>query len=95
MLIDVISVKANDDFSLDLLFDNGEWRRFDMQPLLAVKPWDRIKRPQDFSRARAENGTVVWPGDIDVAPETLYDDSVLLSGSDACPSVTADTGQRP
>lgn len=95
MLIDVISVKANDDFSLDLLFDNGEWRRFDMKPLLPVKPWSRIQLPQDFRRVRVENGTVVWPGDIDVAPETLYDESVALVGAGSTPVSQEDTWQRP
>ncbi len=83
MLIDVVRVQANDDFSLDLLFENGEWRSFDMKPLLAVKPWNRIHLTQDFHRVRAEHGTVVWPGEIDVAPETLYDESVPLARVDA------------
>ncbi len=95
MLIDIVSVKANDDFSLDLLFENGEWRRFDMKPLLAVKPWSRIRLPQDFRRARAEHGTVVWPGEIDVAPETLYDESVPLTGAGASPIARGGAWQTP
>ena len=79
MIPDVIAVKANSDFSLDLKFANGEWRRFDMQPLLALKPWSTIDRQRDFPRVQAQHGTVVWPGDIDVAPETLYLDSRPLA----------------
>lgn len=76
MLLDVVKVNPQSDFSLDLVFENGEQRRFDMKPLLNIKPWNRIAQPDLFMCARAEYGTVVWPGDIDVAPETLYDDSV-------------------
>ncbi len=78
MLLDVVVVKPQPDFKLDLEFANGELRRFDMRPLLAVRPWDRIANVHIFERARVEYGTVVWPGDIDVAPETLYDDSVPI-----------------
>ncbi len=78
MLIDVVAVRTRPEFQLDLEFDNGERRRFDMRPLLAVKPWNRIATPAIFERVRVEYGTVVWPGEIDVAPETLYDDSVPL-----------------
>lgn len=78
MLIDVVSVKPQKDFQLDIEFENGERRRFDMRPLLALKPWNRIAQSQLFERAMVDYGTVVWPGEIDVAPETLYDDSVSL-----------------
>ena len=78
MLVDVIKVSPNTDFQLDLVYANGEQRRFDMKPLLSVKPWDRIADPYIFKLVRADYGTVVWPGEIDIAPETLYDDSVPL-----------------
>ena len=78
MLLDVIAVHPVDGFQLDLEFENGERRRFDMRPLLAMKPWNRIATPALFERAQVNYGTVVWPGEIDIAPETLYGDSVPL-----------------
>ncbi len=80
MLADVVKVFPNSDFQLDLVYANGERRRFDMKPLLTMKPWDRIANPQVFKLVRAEYGTVVWPGEIDIAPETLYEDSVPMQG---------------
>jgi hypothetical protein len=78
MLLDVVSVRPHPDFCLDLEFENGERRRFDMRPLLSMKPWSRIASNAMFERVRVDYGTVVWPGEIDVAPETLYDDSVSI-----------------
>ena len=76
--MDVVSVTVLQDFRLDLRFANGEQRRFDMRSLLTMKPWDRVASPAIFERVRVDYGTVVWPGEIDVAPETLYLDSVAL-----------------
>lgn len=76
MLLDVTAVEARPDFLLDLEFENGERRRFDMSPYLHYPIFRRLENPGFFSLARAEHGTVVWPGDIDIAPETLYELSV-------------------
>ncbi len=81
MLLDAISVTPRADFVLDLEFENGERRRFDMKPLLTMKPWSRVVSPSIFNRVRVDYGTVVWPGEIDIAPETLYEDSVPIEES--------------
>lgn len=78
MLPDVVKVQVQDGYVLFLEFENGERRCFDMMPLLDQRPWLRIKPVPLFSRAFVENGTVAWPGNIDIAPETLYDLSVPM-----------------
>lgn len=75
-LIDVIEVDATADYRLRLVFENGERRVFDMSPYLDEKPFFKLMHSPLFRRARVEFGTVVWPGDIDIAPETLYIKSV-------------------
>lgn len=42
-------------------------------------PWVRLKSGNAFQGAFVENGTVVWPGNIDIDPETLYEYSVPLA----------------
>ncbi|MBE2235939.1 MAG: DUF2442 domain-containing protein [Anaerolinea sp.] len=80
MLIDVVRVTPGADFTLELEYDNGERRLFDARPLLAVKPWTPLSNWSTFRLARVEYGTVTWPGDLDIAPETLYDRSRPING---------------
>jgi hypothetical protein len=74
-LLDVVSVVAEQDFGLLLVFENGQKRRFDMKPLLHKKPFCRLRDLPLFMKATVAFGTVVWPGNIDIAPETLWDRS--------------------
>ena len=75
MVNDVIAVRPLPDYQLELDFVNGERRRFDMRPLLSMKPWNHLASPTVFNRVKVAYGTVVWPGEIDIAPETLYEGS--------------------
>jgi hypothetical protein len=74
-LLDVVRVDAKPDYTLLLEFENGEKRVFDMAPLMDRKPFIRLKGSPLFTLASVDYGTVVWPGDIDIAPETLYERS--------------------
>ena len=78
MLLDVINVKVQDGHTLSLEFENGEKRRFDMTAYFNERPFNRLKDSALFAMAKVDYGTVVWPGNIDIAPETLYDTSVPL-----------------
>lgn len=78
-LLDVISVRATHEYLLYLEFENGEKKIFDMTYLMDKRPFERLKGSPLFLAARIDYGTVCWPGSIDIAPETLYDDSVPYS----------------
>nr|VFK16909.1 MAG: Protein of unknown function (DUF2442) [Candidatus Kentron sp. LFY] len=78
ILLDVIEVKACPGYRLELVFENGEQRIFDMLPYM-----DKTLRPAEgppvFNCAHIGYGTVVWSGNIDIVPKTLYDNSLPKS----------------
>jgi hypothetical protein len=73
ILLDVVRVEARADHTLLLEFENGEKRVFDFKPYLDSRPFQPLKEASLFAQASVAQGTVVWPGDLDIAPETLYD----------------------
>jgi hypothetical protein len=75
-LLDVTHVKPEKGYILSLIFENGECRLFDMTYLMDKKPFCRLKEKALFDLATVDYGTVVWPGNIDISPETLYDRSI-------------------
>lgn len=75
-LLDVTRVSATAGYLLQLEFENGEKRVFDMKPYLTKRPFGRLNDSAIFNLARVQNGTVTWPGDLDIAPETLYEKSI-------------------
>lgn len=75
-MIRVVSVLPGEDYRLRLTFNNGEIRCFDMRPYLKLPVYRRLKNPGFFALAHTDYGTVVWPDEIDIAPETLYAHSV-------------------
>ncbi len=61
-LLDVVSVVAQKDYTLLLMFKNGEKRHFDMKPLLDKKPFSRLKDSPLFLKATVAYGTVGLAG---------------------------------
>ena len=70
----VLDVKANDDYSLDLRFSDGSVKRFDVKPFLDRGVFRELKNPDYFKRVGIAFGTVQWPNEQDISPDTLYID---------------------
>jgi hypothetical protein len=74
----VLRVIPQEDFSLELWFNTGDHRLFVARPYLTRGVFIRLQDASLFKQAFVALGTVCWPGDLDIAPETLYDRSVPL-----------------
>jgi hypothetical protein len=71
----VRSVTTTDDYKLTLVFTNGEVGVFDCSRLLNMGVFAELKDKSYFRKARVEYGTVTWPHEQDICPDTLYVDS--------------------
>ncbi|MEY4718701.1 MAG: hypothetical protein RL563_1319 [Pseudomonadota bacterium] len=71
----VVRVLPREDYSLELWFDTGDHRLFDMRPYLERGVFIQLKDLERFKQAYVAFDTVCWPGNLDIAPETLYDRS--------------------
>ena len=75
--IEVEKVIALDDMMLLLTFSTGEKRLYDASALLEYPAFRPLADVELFKTVGVEHGIVVWlGGNIDIAPETLYKDSV-------------------
>ena len=77
----VIAARANDDFSLDLQFNDGSVKRFDAKPYLDYEVFRELKDPGYFKQVTVAFGTVQWPHEQDISPETLYLEGVPVSNN--------------
>ena len=78
MLPRVKAVTANEDYTLTVTFTNGEVRSYDCRPLLGFGVFASLEDLATFRGARVSGGTVEWPGEIDICPDTLYVESRLV-----------------
>ena len=66
------SVAADGDYTLRIIFNNGETRLFDVTPYLAYPAFEALKAISLFMQARVAHNTVVWCEEVDMAPENLH-----------------------
>lgn len=72
----VKAVKPNADYTLTLLFTNGETRRFDVKPYLDRGIFQALRDRGVFNSVRPFLGSIQWSGGQDFCPDTLYLGSV-------------------
>lgn len=68
----VAKVVPNEDFTLAIVFDNGEEGSLDMKPYLDFGVFQRIKDYEHFKRVRVAFDTIQWDRGVDLDPEFVY-----------------------
>ncbi|MEO8498283.1 MAG: DUF2442 domain-containing protein [Planctomycetota bacterium] len=71
----VAAVTPTDDYKLEITFTNGETGVFDCTHLLEFGVFQEFADIRYFKRASVERGTVAWPHEQDICPDTLYEES--------------------
>ncbi len=66
------SVVAGEDYSLFVVFDNGESGTLDMKGFLDFGVFQRPKDYDAFRRVRVAFDTIEWDSGIDLDPEFVY-----------------------
>jgi hypothetical protein len=72
----IVEVSPEKEHRLRLRFQNGEVRIFNCTPLLDHGVFRELADDAYFRRVRACDGTVCWPHEQDICPDTLYMDSI-------------------
>jgi len=79
-MTEVVDVRPMSDYRLWLRFTTGEEKVFDLKPKLDFPVFVALKDKKVFDGVYVDFGTTMWNcGEIDIAPERLYQDGVAVT----------------
>ena len=74
----VKSVEPEANYCLRIHFTNGVEGIFDCSHLLDFGVFQELRDTQYFRRATVVHGTVTWPHEQDICPDTLYEEAIRV-----------------
>lgn len=72
MYWDVVEVKALDGLALFVRFADGLTGEVRFAPEHLTGVFEALKNPAFFKQVYLDHGAVAWPGQIDLAPDAMY-----------------------
>jgi len=79
----VTQVQPLKDYVLKIAFSTGEVKLFDVKPYLNKGLFTKLQDENYFNQAYVDYETICWPGNLDIAPETLFDKGSSLESQTA------------
>ena len=85
-MIEIREVMVVKDHLVRLVLTNGDVVERDLDALLWGPVFEPIRSDEAFfRRVRVEDGVLTWPGDVDIAPETVIWDGPTPKDENAHP----------
>ena len=75
----VINVTPENDYKLNLKFDNGETKLFDVKPYIKGSWFGELKNPSYFKTVRPNGFNIEWANGQDICPDDLYFNSTKIA----------------
>jgi len=74
MYWDVVEVRPEADYHLFVRFADGVSGRVRVAPERMTGVLSPLRDREFFERVFVDQGTVAWPGEIDLAPDAMYEE---------------------
>ena len=72
-LHDIVAAKPLEDYKVDVTFDTGERGVFDCTRYLDKPYWKKLNDKEFFRKVCVGYGTLVWPDEVDIGPEDIWE----------------------
>lgn len=70
-----IDVKILEDYILEITFDNGEKKQFDVKPYMKFKIFKELEDKNKFKKVKISGLSIEWENGADICPDELYNNS--------------------
>jgi hypothetical protein len=72
----IVEVEAREGYRVWIRFEDGISGEVDLSDLVGKGVFQGWEDPEEFRKVfiDEETGTIAWPGNIDLAPDALYQD---------------------
>lgn len=85
----ISKAQSRDPFLLLVQFDNGQWRRYDLAPLLSKSAFAPLRDPALFHLVHVDAGGygVIWNDEIDLSEHEIWLRGVAVDAPDEISSL--------
>ena len=67
-----IDVKTLKNYMLEITFDNGEKKIFDVKPYLKFELFKELENEEAFRKVKIAGLSIEWENGADICPDELY-----------------------
>lgn len=75
---DIKKIKITEDYYIYIEFINNQKKVYNIKKLLENSFFEKLKDKEYLKKAKIRKDTIEWPNGEDIAPESLYYDSIPI-----------------